>query len=494
MWNGIRPNGLAFLLGKVIPRFNVHVSMRERRLKTAWNAKILLKRHRIFHPCLVNYCMPLGREPWYLDDPRCAFYFVQKSLKTSQHVPAIFTKVGKLVWTCPKLNARTWVLDSFSLGSEVPSLVLTSSNRTRISPAPKTQETDSIEGFVSTSSGSSASISSQWSPNILRHRKTKKSSDGKKGMSGHKMQIYTYNDNTENSAFESFESRSSFSVTWICFFFWSSARNKMFKATWVPSMAKVEGSWAVSFIPAAVSWIQPRIVAKESKSEKRWWKDVFSRKIVSHLSLLGGCVDLLFELHCLPISEKIHEDAAKRIQERNSSWNTSDQLTNTLVWTRWKSVPPNLLGTRCKGSICCWRDVFRPIDLIQDRLLVDLQFCLNRDLCLVRLVSFRQCDSQNSQTRITNIHKNPKKMTRDPKAERKPKKWTRVLTWFGIENCLVGDDSILVFAKLSFPQLPSLSARDLQSEEHHGTCQKFRFAPASAKYSEIKANQVTGFR
>ena len=180
MWNGIRPNGLAFLLGKVIPRFNVHVSMRERRLKTAWNAKILLKRHRILHPCLVNYCMPLGREPWYLDDPRCAFYFVQKSLKTSQHVPAIFTKVGKLVWTCPKLNARTWVLDSFSLGSEVPSLVLTSSNRTRISPAPKTQETDSIEGFVSTSSGSSASISSQWSPNILRHRKTKKSSDGKK--------------------------------------------------------------------------------------------------------------------------------------------------------------------------------------------------------------------------------------------------------------------------------------------------------------------------
>ena len=110
MWNGIRPNGLAFLLGKVIPRFNVHVSMRERRLKTAWNAKILLKRHRILHPCLVNYCMPLGREPWYLDDPRCAFYFVQKSLKTSQHVPAIFTKVGKLVWTCPKLNARTWVL------------------------------------------------------------------------------------------------------------------------------------------------------------------------------------------------------------------------------------------------------------------------------------------------------------------------------------------------------------------------------------------------
>ena len=180
MWNGIRPNGLAFLLGKVIPRFNVHVSMRERRLKTAWNAKILLKRHRIFHPCLVNYCMPLGREPWYLDDPRCAFYFVQKSLKTSQHVPAIFTKVGKLVWTCPKLNARTWVLDSFGLGSEVLSLVLISSNRTRISPAPKTQETDSIEGFVSTSSGSSVSISSQWSPNILRHRKTKKSSDGKK--------------------------------------------------------------------------------------------------------------------------------------------------------------------------------------------------------------------------------------------------------------------------------------------------------------------------
>ena len=205
-------------------------------------------------------------------------------------------------------------------------------------PAPKTQETDSIEGFVSTSSGSSASISSQWSPNILRHRKTKKSSDGLK-----KRHVRAQNADIQLTIHKT-------PLTYTMTIQKTQLLNRLNLGAPSPSSGSVSSSDPLrvtrcSRQPRCPPW--PRSKAAEPSpsnlrlspgfSRESWLKDqkdVFSRKIVSHLSLLGGCVDLLCELHCLPISQKIHQDAAKKIQERNSSWNTFDQLTNTLVWTR----------------------------------------------------------------------------------------------------------------------------------------------------------------
>ena len=78
------PNGLAFLLGKLLPRFknrvkvwsfklNVHLSMREhKQLKTAWKQNMqwcCWKKAQDLPPVFVDklYCVPLGRETLYLD-------------------------------------------------------------------------------------------------------------------------------------------------------------------------------------------------------------------------------------------------------------------------------------------------------------------------------------------------------------------------------------------------------------------------------------------
>ena len=118
---------------------------------------------------MVNYCMPLGRETWYLE--------VHSTLSRGAEKRCSYLhKCWEICLSLPRCKTECKDI-SFSLGSEVlSSLVPSSSNRARMMPAPKTQETDSIEGFASTSS---TSISSQGSPNILRRRKSKKNSDGK---------------------------------------------------------------------------------------------------------------------------------------------------------------------------------------------------------------------------------------------------------------------------------------------------------------------------
>ena len=139
-----------------------------------------------------------------------------------------------------------------------------------------------------------------------------------------------YHDYTENSAFKSFESRSSFSVTWICFFFWSSARSKISKAALVPSMAKVAGSWAVSFNPAAVSWIQPRITAKGSKSEKRWWKDMFSRKLASLIcpSLVAVSISCSSSTAC-QVRKKLEDGWPESVEEHSESCKYEDLIARS---------------------------------------------------------------------------------------------------------------------------------------------------------------------
>ena len=160
------------------------------------------------------------------------------------------------------------------------------------------------------------------------------------------------------SVLGSFESRSSFSVTWICFFFWSSARNKISKATSVPSTAKFQGSWAVSFNPAAVSWhsirkCQTRITQQAHGKISPWWSCRFrfwspepdwNQRKGSCLRFwgVGKWYSELIQTLCVGSMEKF----------------TMFSL--------------GLIGAWCEGCICCWRDVFRPIDLVQDCLLLVL--------------------------------------------------------------------------------------------------------------------------
>ena len=82
---------------------------------------------------MVNYCMPLGRETWYLE--------VHSTLSRGAEKRCSYLhKCWEICLSLPRCKTECKDI-SFSLGSEVQSLVPSSSNRARMMPAPKTQET-----------------------------------------------------------------------------------------------------------------------------------------------------------------------------------------------------------------------------------------------------------------------------------------------------------------------------------------------------------------